>query len=81
MATLPVVAALSISWRPHAERRIPFMNLRQVAVSLSVVLLLCGVGIWGTRGLNYGIDFKGGTEIVVKTKSGLERGSLAARLA
>ena len=34
--------------------------------SISIVIIVIGLGFMFTRGLNYGIDFKGGTQITVK---------------
>lgn len=34
--------------------------------SLSLVIILIGLGFMGFRGLNYGIDFKGGTKLVIE---------------
>ena len=33
--------------------------------SISLAIILVGVVLMATRGLNFGIDFKGGTKIVV----------------
>ncbi|UCF80219.1 MAG: protein translocase subunit SecF [Acidobacteriota bacterium] len=47
-------------------RPIDFLKFRAVALSLSLVLILLSVySLWG-KGLNYGVDFAGGTELQLK---------------
>ena len=45
------------------EPTVPFINLRVVAAILSVIALIASVFLFTSRGLNYGIDFTGGTVI------------------
>lgn len=45
------------------EPRVPFINMRVIAAVLSVIALIASVFLFSTRGLNYGIDFTGGTVI------------------
>jgi len=45
------------------EPRVPFINMRVIAAILSVIGLMASVFLFTTRGLNYGIDFTGGTVI------------------
>ncbi len=45
------------------EPRIPFINVRMFAGILSVIALIASIFLFSTRGLNYGIDFTGGTVI------------------
>jgi len=54
-------------------RRIPninFMGLRKVGFALSLVLTVGSLALFFTRGLNYGIDFSGGTIIEARNTSG-----------
>ena len=37
----------------------------KVWFSISLAIILIGIVLMATRGLNFGIDFKGGTKIVV----------------
>jgi preprotein translocase subunit SecF/SecD/SecF fusion protein len=54
---------------PH-DLRLPFMRYKGLALALSVVCMLLSIGIFAVRGLNYGVDFKGGSLIEVQAKSG-----------
>jgi preprotein translocase subunit SecF len=49
------------------DTHIDFVRLRALMVSLSLVAILVGfASIWARGGLNYGIDFAGGTMVQVK---------------
>jgi preprotein translocase subunit SecF len=56
------------------ETHIPFLSYRKVALSLSAVVVAAGIGLiaYGVAnpttgiGLNFGIDFAGGTQVIVK---------------
>lgn len=64
-----------------ADTRIPFMRWRNWYYVFSAVLLVGSVVLLATRGLNYGIDFKGGTLVEIRTESGVAIGELRSRLA
>ncbi|MEZ5842136.1 MAG: protein translocase subunit SecF [Hyphomicrobiaceae bacterium] len=49
---------------------IPFMRFRDVCFWASIAAMLLGVTLFLVRGLNYGVDFKGGTMIEVRAKEG-----------
>jgi preprotein translocase subunit SecF len=54
-------------------QRIPninFMGMRQVGFALSLFMTIASIALFMTRGLNYGIDFSGGTIIEVRSTSG-----------
>jgi preprotein translocase subunit SecF len=54
-------------------RRIPninFMGMRQIGFALSLAMTIASVALFLTRGLNYGIDFSGGTIIEVRSTTG-----------
>ena len=44
---------------------VDFLSKRKVAVVLSLLLIIASAGLFFTRGLNYGIDFKGGLAIEI----------------
>ena len=47
--------------------KIKFLSLRKPAFILSLVLIICSILIYSFKGLNFGIDFRGGTLIEVET--------------
>jgi preprotein translocase subunit SecF/SecD/SecF fusion protein len=54
---------------PH-DLRLPFMRYRDLAVGLSVVAMLLSLAVFFTKGLNYGVDFKGGSMIELQKTDG-----------
>jgi len=52
------------------ETKIAFLKFHRMAMAISVGFLLLSVILVAIFGLNYGIDFRGGTLIEIKTKSG-----------
>jgi preprotein translocase subunit SecF len=49
---------------PHYD----FLAKTRLWVSISLILILGSIGLLSTRGLRYGVEFSGGTQIVVKFK-------------
>ena len=45
------------------QTNVPFLSFRKIAIALSGLLALMSVVLLPTKGLNFGIDFKGGTMI------------------
>jgi preprotein translocase subunit SecF len=54
---------------PH-DLNLPFMKFKGPALTLSIIAMLVSIALCATLGLNYGVDFKGGSLIELKTKSG-----------
>ncbi len=54
---------------PH-NLRLPFMKYRGLALALSVLAMALSLGLFFTKGLNYGVDFKGGTMLEIKSNTG-----------
>ncbi|AQQ06764.1 protein-export membrane protein SecF [Roseibium algicola] len=60
--------------------KIKFMWLRKVSFPLSIVLVIASIAAFFTVGLNYGIDFKGGTIIEIKTDGPADVASIRSDL-
>lgn len=54
---------------PH-DLRLPFMKYKGTALAISLVLMVLSLAIFAVRGLNYGVDFKGGSLLEVQSVSG-----------
>ena len=54
----------------HRIPNIDFMGLHKIGLALSLVLTLGSIVLFFTHGLNYGIDFSGGTIIEARTTLG-----------
>ncbi len=54
---------------PH-NLRIPFMRYKALALGLSMVAMALSLTVFLVRGLNYGVDFKGGLMIEVQSNTG-----------
>jgi len=69
---------------PHlnfAQANIDFLGRRKVAIGISVVLVLLSVVLLATRGLNFGIDFTGGTLVEVGYPQAVELDPIRQQLA
>jgi preprotein translocase subunit SecF/SecD/SecF fusion protein len=54
---------------PH-DLNLPFMKFKGPALALSIIAIMVSIALIAIHGLNYGVDFKGGSLIELKTKSG-----------
>ena len=59
---------------------IPFMKFRWLAAFISVILILGSIFLIATRGLNYGIDFKGGAKLEYQFPEEISESELRASL-
>ena len=67
MKWLPVFKGMDFF--PH-DLRVPFMRYKGIALTASIVLMLLSVAIFAVKGLNYGVDFKGGSLLEVQSMNG-----------
>lgn len=71
-----VLTVLSIYGVIPALRIVPddtkfdFMRFRRISFPISAAMSILAITLYFTHGLNFGIDFKGGTLLEIKTKSG-----------
>lgn len=59
---------------------VPFIKARFVAMAFSALLLLGSIGAFATLGLNFGIDFQGGTLIEIETPQQPDLGGIRTTL-
>ena len=57
-----------------------FVALRYVAYAVSMLMVVASMGLFLTNGLNFGIDFRGGTMIEIGTEGPADIGGLRNRL-
>lgn len=58
-----------IDFFPHGTR-LNFMRFKSVCFWASIIAMALSLALFFTKGLNYGVDFKGGSLIEVQSKSG-----------
>lgn len=58
---------------------IGFLNLRKIAPAISFIFLIFAVALLPTKGLNYGLDFTGGTQLIVSTPADVNISDLRAK--
>jgi preprotein translocase subunit SecF len=62
------------------DSRIDFLRLRWIALIASLVLLVAAAGLLATRGLNYALDFTGGTVAEMKFEKPVDLDQVRERL-
>ena len=63
------------------EPKVPFINLRVIAGIISMIAIIASIFLFSTKGLNYGIDFTGGTVIEIDTGSEPDDAKIRSALA
>lgn len=58
------------------QSNVPFIKARMAAFVFSVVLILGSLGAFFTQGLNFGIDFRGGIMLEVRTEGPADLGEI-----
>lgn len=54
---------------PHGTH-LPFMRFKGICLALSIAFMLASIALVATKGLNFGVDFKGGSLIEVQSSTG-----------
>ena len=71
-------------WKPVRlipdDTKYPFMRLSRFGFFISGILCLGSIVLFSTIGLNYGIDFKGGTVMTIRTKGPAQLDTLRTEL-
>ena len=62
------------------KTKFDFMSLRKQAMILSVIMIIISIGSLATRGLNFGLDFTGGTSVVVDSEKIIPLGDIRKAL-
>jgi len=73
------MAFRGLDFLPHGTK-FPFISFRKLSFALSSLALLASIGLFTVKGLNYGIDFRGGTLVEIQTEGAADIGSLRSKL-
>ena len=73
------MAFKGIDFLPHGTKY-PFISFRKLSFLLSGLALLASIALFTSKGLNYGIDFRGGTLIEIQTKDAINIAELRSKL-
>lgn len=60
--------------------KLQFVKYRHVAVGISVVIMIASTILMFTKGLNFGIDFRGGTVMEIASQQPIDIGDMRTRL-
>ena len=71
-------------WKPVRlipdDTKYPFMRLSRFGFFVSGILCALAIALFAFKGLNYGIDFKGGSVITVRTQQAANLDSMRSTL-
>ncbi len=71
-------------WKPLRlvpdDTKIPFMRLSRYGFFLSGILCALSIALFAVQGLNYGIDFKGGSVVTIRTEQAANLDELRSTL-
>ena len=71
-------------WKPVRlipdDTKLPFMRLSRFGFFLSGILCVLSIALFVVKGLNYGIDFRGGTELQVRGQQAVHLDDLRSKL-
>jgi preprotein translocase SecF subunit len=62
------------------DTKIPFMSYRGPAVAVAMVLVVLSIGLFALVGMNYGIDFRGGTMVELRFEEPADIGELRSEI-
>jgi preprotein translocase subunit SecF len=62
------------------KKPIDFMGFRKIASVLSIALIVISIGLLAVRGLNFGLDFTGGTSVELEYQQAPELAEIRAKL-
>ena len=66
---LPIPNFKGVDFFPH-DTRINFMRFKDLCFWGSILAMALSLALFFTKGLNYGVDFKGGSLVEIQSKSG-----------
>ena len=73
------MAFRGLDFLPHGTN-FPFISYRKISFLLSSLALIASIALFTSKGLNYGIDFRGGTLIEIQTKGPANISELRSKL-
>ncbi|MEX6786488.1 protein translocase subunit SecF, partial [Pseudomonas aeruginosa] len=59
---------------------INFMGIRNIAFAVTLILTVIALGSWFTKGINFGLDFTGGTLIELTYEQPADLGKVRGQL-
>ena len=63
-----------------ADTRIPFMAMHKINFAISALMIVASIALFAVKGLNYGIDFRGGILLDVRSEGPADLAGMRAKL-